>query len=200
MTPPGCKSPEPIYRLPPINLFAVLAAPAQVGEQLRDIKDILPLEHAWPWWVWVAAAVLLFGAALICIFLLRSRKKTVSAPAMPPEQAALAELQQLHGLIQQQEGKQFAIAIADILRRYIESRFQVKAPSLTTREFFLHVTDPDIVLPQELSRNVELLTTLLQHCDMAKFACTPPTGEEMEDMLAQASAFIGATRTDKEAR
>jgi len=182
---------------------ATLASNVQAVEQLHDIKDVLPVAQAWPWWAWAAVAGTALAVGLACLFLVRARRnrqKQKEPPALPPDQAALAGLEQCRELARQGDGRQFAIRLADVLRRYIESRFKVNAQALTTREFFSHVTGRQGVLSSLPSDHADLLTTLLNHCDMAKFACAQPGSEEMEAMADQAISFVRATSDDTEQR
>jgi hypothetical protein len=165
---------------------------------------------------------------LVCLFLVRARKnrqKHKHPPVLPPDQAALAELEKCRVLARQGDGRQFAITLADVLRRYIEARFQlnphpahrdnkgnekrrhqartapdshVNAQALTTKEFFTRVTSRQGVLPRLLADHADLLSTLLHHCDMAKFACAQPDNEDMQAMVDQAVSFIRATGDDTE--
>ena len=189
--------------LNPIAPFSLLAAALQpaapvTGEGLHDIKDIVPLPRAWPWWPWLLGGALLV-LALVVFFLVRSRKKGhPAAQATSPDQAALRALAEAMTLVQDGDAKRFAVLVTDILRRYIEARFGLRAPALTTREFLSSVADSGKPVPKELTNAREMLAAILHDCDLAKFAGAPLSKSEMEKIAGQVADFIRATRPGRE--
>ncbi len=160
-------------------------------EKLHDIKDVIPLPSPFPWWYWLAAI-----SALICIIvlvvLLLKKKKTNNQDPLLPHERALKALDAAQALITPGQSRAFAVKVADILRTYIEERFRIFQPNLTTREFLYQLTrhqaDNDILLAHNT-----LLHDWLNHCDMVKFAQYTLSRAEMEQMVAQVRQFIGAT-------
>ncbi len=76
------------------------------------------------------------------------------------------------------------------MRRYVEERFSLRAPELTTEEFLLEAGRSPELSP--LHR--ELLSDFLQRCDRVKFARYSPGETESRDALAVASRFLDESR------
>ena len=82
------------------------------------------------------------------------------------------------------------VELSDIVRRYIEERFAVRAPELTTEEFLLEAgRSADLKQPHR-----ELLSDFLARCDRVKFARYSPEADESRDALAVAERFLSETR------
>jgi hypothetical protein len=76
------------------------------------------------------------------------------------------------------------------VRRYLEDRFELRAPELTTEEFLDSVQHaPD------LSRDHQaLLREFLRQADLVKFAGLKPADEDVERSVAAARRFLEETR------
>jgi hypothetical protein len=84
----------------------------------------------------------------------------------------------------------FAVAASDVIRGYIELRFDVTATRRTTEEFL------GSLLQSPVSALVEqraLLQEFLRRCDYAKFAGAAGELESVEGLYQNARTFIGAT-------
>jgi hypothetical protein len=90
------------------------------------------------------------------------------------------------------KGYQFSIAVSEIVRNYIEQRFQVRAAHRTTQEF-LH----DLLAESHaaLTAHHPLLAEFLEHCDLAKFARWQLSVAQMEAMYQSARTFVIETGT-----
>ena len=101
-------------------------------EQIIELKDV-PL---WPGWYWIGGAILLL-IALLVLFLTRKRKSdsTASVAQIPPHEKALQELRDIWSDQEELDDKIFVITVSDVLRRYIEAAFSIRAPERTTEEF-----------------------------------------------------------------
>lgn len=130
----------------------------------------------------VAAVVLLAAAAVI----LRNRRRSPPLPA--PEWAA----RELKALEQNLAADRittavFAERLADVLRTYVERRFGLPATRQTTAEL-LATAGPD--LPADAVR------TVLDRCDLAKFAGRVPDRDESKELLVRSrEALVVQGRT-----
>lgn len=161
------------------------------SEKLHDIKDVIPLPSAFPWWYWLAAILAIMCAIVLAVLLLKKKKKYHQSPLLPHEHAIKA-LDAVQGLMTPEQSRAFAVNVADILRTYIEERFRVFQPNLTTREFLYQLTRRPSDNEMLLAHNT-LLHDWLNHCDMVKFARYTLSRAEMEQMVAQVRQFITAT-------
>ncbi|MBK9036854.1 MAG: hypothetical protein IPL61_37325 [Myxococcales bacterium] len=82
------------------------------------------------------------------------------------------------------------VELSAVVRHYLEDRFALRAPELTTEEF-LQVARRAAGLS---SAHRELLSAFLETCDRVKFAGYRPTADESLASLAAARAFIEDTR------
>src|SRR6202050_4710552 len=168
----------------------IIAAP--VAEDIRDIRGPI---YVLPGWVLPA---LIGGAVLIALGfygLCRARRNR-SARVLLPHELALQRLEEISALMQPARAREFSIAASDIVRVYIEQRFNVTATRRTTEEF-LH----DLLKSSEagLARHQGLLGEFLHQCDFVKFAAQSLTQQNMESLLQSARAFVLATANTHDA-
>ena len=84
----------------------------------------------------------------------------------------------------------FFVDLSQIVRRYLEDRFELRAPELTTEEFLASVgKSPD------LSRDHQaLLREFLRQADLVKFAGVHPSQDDIQHSIAAARRFLEETR------
>jgi hypothetical protein len=87
------------------------------------------------------------------------------------------------------EFKEFYSTLSDIVRRYLEDRFRVRAPEMTTEEF-LAATARGAALERS---HRALLGTFLAESDLVKFARFVPTLGDSERAFAAAERFVDDT-------
>ena len=109
---------------------------------------------------------------------------------------ALQRLEDIRALMQPQSAREFSIAVSDIVRSYIEKRFDVTATHRTTEEFLRDLLE----LPNAaLARHRALLSEFLHQCDLVKFAGVSLTLQNMESLHQSACDFVRATARPEEA-
>jgi len=166
------------------------ATPASVmSEDIRDIRGPKHIPSPWLWPLWLAG-----GAALATLLYAgwRWNRRRVLAAALRPYEIALAKLEAARVLMQPENAREFSITVSEIVRQYIEVRFEVWAARRTTEEFLHDLIDPSDV---SLTHHRDLLADFLRHCDLAKFARWILSIEEMETMLQSAHNFVFETGT-----
>ncbi len=82
------------------------------------------------------------------------------------------------------------VALSAIVRRYVEQRYDIRAPDLTTEEFLVVAASRSEL--REAHR--QLLVQFLEGCDRVKFAGYRPDAEESLATLAAARGFVEDTR------
>lgn len=106
---------------------------------------------------------------------------------------ATAELEQLLSGTRPdgaQELDAFFVALSGIVRRYLENRFGLRSPELTTEEFLSAMAGA-----AELSgEHRSLLRGFLQRADLVKFAHFVPDTRAVEDSIRVAHRFLTETR------
>ncbi|MCE2460176.1 MAG: hypothetical protein J4F38_05280 [Pseudomonadales bacterium] len=104
---------------------------------------------------------------------------------------AMARLDRLErrGLPGSDAADAWYVELSDIVRRYIEERFALRAPELTTEEFLAEAGRS-----AELSAaHRELLSAFLARSDRVKFARYSPGEDESRDALHEARRFLNET-------
>jgi hypothetical protein len=162
----------------------------------KDIKDIKPplgLSYV-PvrMIIWLGAGAAAAVAAVILVSR-RKRRGDLEGPSpLPPHVIAYAELQRLleMNLIARGRVKEYYIRLSDIVRRYIERRFGLRAPDRTTEEFLAEASASGSLD----ARARTLVGDFLEQCDMVKFAKYGPTHDEIDGASAAAKRFVDETR------
>ena len=160
-----------------------------------DIKDIIgPKALPTRWWPYVLAGFILIAIAAAWYFLFRRKLQKMEIPSAPPEppfDRAVRELALLKekDLLGKGKIKQFYIELSDILRRYIEGRYEIAAVEATTYELKRVLRHPE--LPSEKTQEI---LTFLGRADLVKFAKFTPTPEFPENDYEFVRGFIIATK------
>ena len=82
--------------------------------------------------------------------------------------------------------------ISNILRHYIEDRFDLRAPERTTEEFLIELQWSDDLGEPDKNDLGEFLT----HCDLVKFAKHKPKTEQIQQTFDLVKNFIEKTKSD----
>ncbi len=167
-------------------------AGTDVKKELRDITSIeeLPARSTWltwlPWFGLAAAAAGLVAGA----WGLR-RKLTGKVRPLTTDEWAVREIERLEALDLPAIGDvdRYHTELGDIVRAYLEKRFQLPASHQTTAEFLETMKKS----PQLSDGQRQQLRDFLERCDMAKFARAAPPPEECRAVAGVARSFIRET-------
>ncbi|MCK5450411.1 MAG: hypothetical protein KAI70_01450 [Candidatus Omnitrophica bacterium] len=179
----------------PIEVVSLLTEDSQ---DIRDIKGLAFRRTSIFWYVILFFVVtgLLVGVGL----LLRGKKMELkdfkTRELRPAHKIAYEELRRLKEMDLPNHGriKEYYSILSDIVRHYIENRFVLRAPEMTTEEFMKKVGGAKDLADS----NKDLLKRFLYHCDMVKFAKYEPTQFEMLDSYKLAGNFVDETRVFEE--
>lgn len=163
------------------------------GEGLRDIKGPLSLsEPVWP--VVVLVIVVLLAAAGGIYFWLKKRKNP--RPGLSASGKALQELEVLkrESSSSLEEIHAKYVRLDEILRRYVEARFQIRAPEMTTPEFLRSLK----TAPELKKMDQSALKKFLEISELVKFARHRPPPEEIKEGLDAVESFVRQTRETEE--
>jgi hypothetical protein len=108
----------------------------------------------------------------------------------PLWERVLSELEQLTPLLTKATSREYGIKSTQVLRRYIEMRYALRAPRLATEEFLVVAGDSK-ALPEEHRAS---LHRFLELCDLLKFGRYLAAGSELERLHAAAVEFVLASR------
>ncbi|MCM8781935.1 MAG: hypothetical protein NC828_02655 [Candidatus Omnitrophica bacterium] len=159
---------------------------------IRDVKG--PKNFAsriWHYAVVVLAALLIIGGIFTFIFL-KKKQKEFKAPPTPAHIIAYEALAVLEtkDYIHQGQTKAYYIELSDIVRHYLENRFNIRAPEMTTEEFLFKIKDDNSLSVEHKS----LLRDFLTNCDLVKFAKYQPAQAEASLALASARRLVDQTK------
>ncbi len=175
-----------------VEVRSVLDADAEKAD-IRDIRGPESIYNLTYVYVILAIIVVIIIIVLI-VRLLKKRKKTqeIIIPPRPAHEIAYEALRELMGRDYLKAGKvrEYYFELSDIVRHYIEDRFQMKAPEMTTEEF-LATLKYSGVLNSEQKGDVR---DFLSHCDMVKFAKYMPEQREIELSYDSARKLIDGTK------
>lgn len=168
-----------------------------VGPEATDIRPakglVLPRR---PWGV-ILSLLAAFMAALI-IFLIKRGKASSAGDVgpVPADEIAYAELIRLRAARLPEKGlsREYYYRLSDIVRHYLEARFSLRAPEMTTEEFL-----NELKLSEALSsKHKGLLKDFLEKCDLVKFARYGPKPIEVVDSYNAAVRLVDETRFEKD--
>jgi len=151
-----------------------------------------------PWLVIaVIAAIVLW---LLARFLPRNPLRRFVRPPAPPEPAHLIALRELKALKEEElwqkgEIKEYYSRLSDILRRYIDNRYGISSPELTTDETVRMLQKAAVTTSGQMS----LVKELLSVSDMVKFAKYVPESTLHLKYHDDAVRFVEETRVAEEA-
>lgn len=170
--------------------------PQSATAELNPPLGELPPLHSGrnPRWLWVVALLIVI---VVLPFVLRSylasRRKARQHSAY---EIAFARLDRLWDMPRDtpEEVDAFYVELSAIIRRYLEDRFQLRAPERTTEEFLGMVSrSPDLSREHQV-----LLRDFLRQADLVKFANYLPPGTAMDESVEAARRFLQETRHSAE--
>ena len=165
---------------------------------MNDIKDVKPpLNLPDLWLLWWLLLILIAVAAGIYFFL-RFKKSALAAvtpqvPELPAWEKAYQQLEDLRqeNLLDKGLFKEFFTRVSDIARLYMENRFNIHAPHMTTEEFLYYLW----ITGHLNDTQKAALKDFLNSSDMVKFAQYAPTTVEAMKNFDCARKLVDETRT-----
>jgi hypothetical protein len=180
----------------PIDIEVTSLLGQQAGKvAMSDIEDVVGMRgKSVLWWI-LPAVVVIAAAAWLWRHLRKKKNKAAIRIYKPAHEIAYAKLQALinRDLLKLGKVKEFYEGVSDVLRHYIEDRFELRAPERTTEEFLAEIRDTGVLTEDHRKALVEFLT----HCDLVKFAKHSPTGEQTQRTIDLAKNFIEQTKSDE---
>ena len=184
---------QPVTAIAPTSVAASAPSPGTTSAgDIHDIRGPIPIPYQWLWLAYIVGALLAAGIIYAFWRWLRGR---VRIKAKLPHELALDRLEAARALMTESQVREYAFAVSEIIRSYIEQRFSERAARRTTEEF---LSDLLRQTGTPLAAHRALLEDFLSHCDLPKFARWQLSVREMESMHASARTFILETRPQPE--
>lgn len=164
---------------------------------IRGLKGPEALPFPWKPWV-VAGGVAACGAtSWLILWRLRKRREEVGAAEsrLSPHEEAYQELSRLldSSLLREGRMKEYYFRLSEIVRRYLERRYQFQAIEQTTEEIIKSMKQ---MMLADGIRN--FVREFLEEVDMVKFAKYAPAPKEILDANRQAKEIVDRTREVEE--
>ena len=172
-----------------------------LGEQraelvIADIEDVVPMpKKSSYWWLWVLGIISVIAGVCFWLYLRQKRVAELVRVFKPAHEIAYDRLRDLvkEDLVKKAKIKEFYEQISDILRHYIEHRFNLRAPERTTEEFLIELATADILGTDDKTD----LGEFLKLSDLVKFAKHNPTTEQIQKTFDLVKNFIEKTKSDE---
>jgi len=167
---------------------------------LKDIKP--PLSFQANYTLLIIIVALIIVAVLVYIVMRILKKRAASGgskrlpPAKKPHEIAYEALYDLRTRNLPEAGrvKEYYFELSKIVRTYIENRFSLKAPEMTTEEFLYSLKDSTILTGTQKN----IIKEFLNQCDLVKFAKYGPNTEEIETSFNIAKRLVDETKLENE--
>lgn len=141
---------------------------------------------------YLALALLVVAIIISLVHLIRkmggrSNKEEVVLPVEPPHVVAIRRLERLHSqkLWQNERLKEYYTILTDILREYLDGRYGVDAPEMTSEEIIVALKGVGIT-----PRMYADMERLLRESDLVKFAKYTPEREYHEEAYYKVYYFV----------
>lgn len=176
----------------------VQTIPVDTTKAFKPIADIVAVKTTWKDYIWyILGGLLAIGLIIFIIYYFRKNKANKAPVVAPPKHVEsphekamrlLNELEQKE-LWQQDKEKQYYTELTDILREYIEERFNTSAMELTSDELLSVVRKN-----KDMMRHYDALAMVLSTADMAKFAKAKPLPQEHTEAFEHTKQFVISTK------
>lgn len=188
--PEGESSYELVTERIPFEVTSVV--PAGASNDLKPLRARLePLREPGATWPW-ALGLLIVAAVAAPLAYKRwaaARAHVRRRSAWEVARSRIDALSSTSRPTGEDEIDKFFVELSALIRRYLEDRFDLRAPELTTEEF-LQVASKTPDLDES---HQGFLRIFLARADMVKFARFLPAPEEIDAALAAASRFLDET-------
>lgn len=164
---------------------------------IREIRGPLAIPVSTLRLLAIVLVAALLGAALYALVRRlrkredRSEGRPAGPPPLPPHEVALRELARLEAspLLERGQVKEYHIRVSEIVRRYLEDRFDVPALEMTTWEVLRGLESAGVGadLRGDLKR-------FLDPCDRVKFAKARPDDDASRAVLALGREIVERTK------
>ncbi|MEW6775696.1 MAG: DUF4381 family protein [Bdellovibrionota bacterium] len=171
-------------------------------EEKNEMMDIHgPLGVSLSWWMYLLYAMALAGAIWAALWFWRRRKQkeaplVPAAPPVPPYEKALAALMALETEDLPRKGRsaEHCTRLSEILREYVEGRYEFPAREQTTGEIKSAFATVPALDTAEGKALVQQALSLLEEWDLIKFARLPIEEFRARQMLAETRRWVEETK------
>lgn len=133
----------------------------------------------------------ILGAILMSVFMALTFKKEKKSEVASEKLLKTLKEKSLDEInhIRKDDSQTFFVELTDVIRHYIEKKYEIHATSQTTEEFLHNIQKQRVFSETEK----QLLEEFLTHADAVKFAKYAPSEIEKDKALAAAKSFIASS-------
>lgn len=150
---------------------------------------------------WILGIILIATIIFFILYAINRRRKNIPLfampvkPKLPPHVVALSELDKLkeEQLWQHDKVKDYYTRLTDIIRVYLEERYEVPAMEQTTQEILAEFKGDDSQIKGKLYTGLQ---KTLDTSDLVKFAKYTPLADENHFVLVQAYNLVEETKIE----
>ena len=176
----------PVYFSPP-----PAREPVTGGMEIDPKKDLPPL--SWRLVGWCALALVALAALVTAVWwIVKKIREAVRVHRMSPIERAYYELDRLlkRGLPGRGLYKDFYVELTMVVRRYVERKYGVKAPNMTTQEFLGELARRADDAAAARIGDPRALKEFLESADLVKFAGVEATPEMADSATGKAREYL----------
>ncbi len=188
------RSKELLLSVVPVNVTAndsISPLTDVVDAENPSVFDKVPDPIYNYWWAFLLG-ILIIAAGVYAWFKYKKDGTILpSKPEIPPYEQAISALRQLKAkkLWESGRDKDYYTELTDILRRYLDRRFGIKAMEMTSSEILSHLADlGNRDVPRDKIRDI------LDMADFVKFAMVRPLPDDNVALYKNALDFVESTR------
>lgn len=181
--------------------FKVLSVELDSIDAIHPIASVVEPATKWydyipSWLIWVLVGLAVIAAAVVAYFLLRKQKieaEIERAKPVPPYDLALSRLNTLRSrnLAESGQEKEYYTELVDILRQYLEGRFDINAMEKTSSQIVKALrANPKTKMTADQVRSV------LSIADFVKFAKVRPLPDDNVRAFSRALDFVEQTKPE----
>ena len=167
-------------------------------EDIRGLKPPIEIKSGY-WGYFLIFPILVLLAAFGFLYY-RQRAKAVALPKVPEElkrpawEVALLELEDIRGsdILKKKEITKYYIVLSDIIRKYLERRYQITALDRTTQEVRAELKKAKVE-----GEVIDSAYDFLYSCDLVKFAKYVPSKEEIDKDWNEAFTIVNMTKEEQ---
>ena len=167
-----------------------MGGPAAGAQALGELRDVAPPVDV-SFWTTRNTTLAALGGVLLLILLVWGLRRWLKrtrplAPPPDPVLTALKALEKLAATGAELSPKEFAAAVAGVIRRFLESKHGLNAPRQTTEEFLETIERSNrFVLPVR-----EQMRLFLGFCDELKFSRADASDDARKGLLESAFKLV----------
>lgn len=187
------------------NVLTIKVNPVDVDslETINPMESIVSPNTKWydyipNWLLWVLLALVIIAAGVMAVVFVMSRKKQaeiIRQAPIPPYDLAMSRLHTLRSrnLAESGHEKEYYTELVDILRQYLDGRFDINAMEMTSTQIVRALRSNPLT-----RMSADQIKAVLAIADFVKFAKVRPLPDDNVKAYTRAIDFVEQTKPEPE--